>query len=278
LVLTGNQVSGFFEPSIQSTVDSIRENFTEILSLNSFAFLVGGFASSPWLTKQLNQRLSDIGLTFFKPDTNTNKAVSVGAISFYLDRFVKGRILRFTYGTPSVARYDPSNPEHTKREHKTYINLMGEKRVRDAFMTMLPKDTKVLENREIRRSMHTSREGAPNNSALAKIVKYDGGLRNPQWTDVEKNRFETLCHVAADISAAPSTSKVGKSGKLCYFRNYDIVLLVGLTELKAQIRWIDSGTGEERSSDAVIVYNDVAENGSAGPSVVPPPDYDDLDF
>ena len=29
------QVSGFFEPSIQSTVDSIRENFTEILPVNS---------------------------------------------------------------------------------------------------------------------------------------------------------------------------------------------------------------------------------------------------
>lgn len=32
------------------------------------------------------------------------------------------------------------------------------------------------------------------------------------------------------------------------------------------------------SSDAVVVYNDVSENSSAGPSVVPPPSYDDLDF
>ena len=81
-------MSGFFEPSIQSTVDSIREYFTEILSLNSVsrsgifvfvylrihaqhAFLVGGFASSPWLSGQLNRRLSDLGLKFFKPDTNT---------------------------------------------------------------------------------------------------------------------------------------------------------------------------------------------------------------
>jgi len=81
-------VSGFFEPSVQSTVDSIRENFTELLSMNvirglrfswnahpkapaSFAFLVGGFASSPWLSGQLNERLSDLGLKFFKPDAQT---------------------------------------------------------------------------------------------------------------------------------------------------------------------------------------------------------------
>ena len=61
-----------------------------------------------------------------------------------------------------------------------------------------------------------------------------------------KDRFETLCHVSADISAAPSTPKVGKSGKPCYSRKYDVVLLVGLTELKAQIRWIDSRTVRTR--------------------------------
>ena len=57
-----------------------------------------------------------------------------------------------------------------------------------------------------------------------------------------KDRFETLCHVSADISAALSTPKVGKSGKMCFSRKYNVVLLVGLTELKAQIRWIDSIT------------------------------------
>ena len=35
LPLRREQVAGFFEPSIQSTVDFIRENFSEILSMNS---------------------------------------------------------------------------------------------------------------------------------------------------------------------------------------------------------------------------------------------------
>ena len=57
-----------------------------------------------------------------------------------------------------------------------------------------------------------------------------------------KDGFETLCHVAADVSAAPSTRKVGRFGKICYDREYDVVLLVGLTELKAQIRWFNNVT------------------------------------
>ena len=61
-------------------------------------------------------------------------------------------------------------------------------------------------------------------------------------THNSKDRFDTLCHVAADVSGAPCTFKIGKSGKSCYHREYDVVLLVGLTELKAQIRWTDSTT------------------------------------
>jgi hypothetical protein len=54
-----------------------------------------------------------------------------------------------------------------------------------------------------------------------------------------KYNFETLCHVIADVSAAPCKVTFGKPGKVCISREYEVVLLVGLTELKAQIRWAD---------------------------------------
>jgi hypothetical protein len=57
----------------------------------------------------------------------------------------------------------------------------------------------------------------------------------------QKDKFETLCCVTADISSAPYTLKLVE-GKLSYGRDYDVILLVGLTELKAQIGWIDSET------------------------------------
>ena len=69
-------------------MDSIRDNFTQKLPTNSvrvleypwtpllandeqFAFLVGGFATNPWLSEQLEKRLVDLGFRFSKPDTHT---------------------------------------------------------------------------------------------------------------------------------------------------------------------------------------------------------------
>ena len=59
---------------------------------------------------------------------------------------------------------------------------------------------------------------------------------------IQKDEFETLCRVKANISNAPYTSKRTASGDVGYKRDYDVILLVGLTELKAQVSWIDSKT------------------------------------
>ena len=53
--------------------------------------------------------------------------------------------------------------------------------------------------------------------------------------------FETLCLVEANISNAPYTTS-SATGKMGYKRDYNVILLVGLTELKAQVGWIDSTT------------------------------------
>ena len=66
-----------------------------------------------------------------------NKAVAVGAISYYVDHFVKGRISKFTCGAPSSNPYQPFDPEHVRRVHKTYIDPLGGKRVTGCFATLL---------------------------------------------------------------------------------------------------------------------------------------------
>ena len=83
------EVAKFFEPSIQSTADSIRDDFKPPLPTNPApllrfpwiqppandkkvaAFLVGGFATNPWVSEQLQRRLSDLGFQFCKPDEHT---------------------------------------------------------------------------------------------------------------------------------------------------------------------------------------------------------------
>jgi len=217
-------------------------------------------------------------LKFFKPDTNTNKAVAVGAVSFYIDRFVRGRISKFTYGVPYSAIYNPYNPEHVKRKDKTHIDLEGDMCVPDAFTTLLSKGTKILESREIRTTVSVVHEGTSTGKVWAGITKYDGNQEEPEWVDIERDRFETLCHVVADIPVSSYTLKPGIFGEMCSIHKFDVVLVVGLTELKAQIRWFDSETGAEKSGDAVIVYKDASENNCADPMVASLPRYGDWDL
>lgn len=71
--------------------------------------------------------------------TYSNKAVAIGAVSFYVDHFVTGRITQFTYGTAGKTPYQPLNPEHIIREHKSFLDPAGNKRIPGRFKTMLPR-------------------------------------------------------------------------------------------------------------------------------------------
>ena len=51
-----------------------------------------------------------------------------------------------------------------------------------------------------------------------------------------------LCNVRADLSTAPYQTESRSGEKMYYTRKFDVILLVGLTELKAQIAWIDAAT------------------------------------
>ena len=52
--------------------------------------------------------------------------MAAGAISYYLDHFVVGRIIRYTYGTPASTMFDPSDPEHRRRADKMFLGITGQ--------------------------------------------------------------------------------------------------------------------------------------------------------
>ena len=63
-----------------------------------------------------------------------------------------------------------------------------------------------------------------------------------------------MCTVEADISSAPYTSFSTAPGTMSYTRDYIIILLVGLTELKAQVSWIDSETVRVHATLHISIY------------------------
>ena len=68
-----------------------------------------------------------------------SKAVSDGAISFYLDHFVRTRVSAVTYGTFCSKPYNSSDPKHVRRQDNTFTNPSGTKMINDMFDIILPK-------------------------------------------------------------------------------------------------------------------------------------------
>ena len=65
--------------------------------------------------------------------------MSDGAISFYLDHFVRTRVSKITYGTFYKILYDPNDADHKSRSHKVFTSVSGHKRICDSFDIILPK-------------------------------------------------------------------------------------------------------------------------------------------
>ena len=68
-------------------------------------------------------------------------------------------------------------------------------------------------------------------------------------------RFTTMCSVIADTSVIAHSlqPKQAPGGDVYYRLDFDVVLLFGLTELKAQISWSDSVRSCPRFAFATIL-------------------------
>lgn len=66
-----------------------------------------------------------------------NKAVADGAVSFYLDRFVKTRVAKITYGVDCNIPYQSSIPDHKARHRGVFVGLGGRPRLHHSFSVLL---------------------------------------------------------------------------------------------------------------------------------------------
>jgi len=223
--------------------------------------VVGGFSSSDYLFAEIKESLHHFGIYVFRPDGYLNKAVANGAVSFYIDHYVDTRISKFTYGNPCSYIYNSDDLEHVLRSSKTYTSISGKRYVKGAFDVILTKNTQVSETMEFRRSYWYT--GTARDSLCHiknEVYCYRGELRNPRWMDEDKDSYSRLCYVEADTTRLsrnlqPQQMRTGrkkKNIKIFYELNYDIVLSFGLTELKAQIAWLENG--QEVRGPARIVY------------------------
>jgi len=250
----------FFEPSIDCIVKAVLDQRKIAHKSISHIVLVGGFAASDWLYNNVQTQLETQGLSVIRPDNHVNKAVSDGAISFYLDHFVRSRVSKVTYGNFCHIPYEPDHPAHKQRVKNTFTSVSGSRRISDAFDVILPKNTQVTETKEFRRSYFRESERKSDfKVAEFNVWCYRGQLIDPKWKDQDAVNYTKLCTIRVDLSHLPLAARSKPKGQPgTYYRlDYELVLLFGLTEMKAQVSWKEKQGGKdtEQRSSAKIIYD-----------------------
>ncbi|EIW80616.1 hypothetical protein CONPUDRAFT_166095 [Coniophora puteana RWD-64-598 SS2] len=256
LRLQGHDVAALFEPSIQSVVNVINQQRKASTMEIGFVFLVGGFAASGYLFSQLQVRLASTGLSLSRPDSHANKAVADGAMSYYIDHLVTSRVAKYTYGMKMNVAFDPTNRQHVARWNTVFTWPSGGQRVPGVFDTILAKGSRVSEAQEFRRSYHEETMSNIRFPVLhATVLVYRGTNSPPIFVDEAQGAFSTACSVQADTSVASKALQALRGYSSTYYVLwYDIILKFGLTELQAQISWIENGV--EKRSPASVIYEE----------------------
>ncbi|CAA7263110.1 unnamed protein product [Cyclocybe aegerita] len=253
LRLSGTDVSSFFEPSVDCIINAVKEQCRVSPHKIHHVVLVGGFSASDWLLKQVQAGLSDLKLNVFRPEDYVNKAVSDGAVSFYIDHFVRVRVSKVTFGSLATINYNPNDADHVRRSKKVLTDVDGRKLVPNHFYIMLPKNTQIEETKEFRDSFSmTGFDPSHFQSVTNEVWCYRGNLANPKWKDLDPDNFEEFCTIEADLSSIPLTPQVSASGHTYYRVWFQIVLLFGLTEIEAHMAWEENGV--ERRGPATVMY------------------------
>jgi len=137
--------------------------------------------------------------------------VSDGAISFYLDHYVRSRVAKVTYGYKASILYIPSDSEHIKRCAALHTHADGLQYLHDGFRVVLPKvrpfsdflrmtasdrlqNTQVSETKEFAQNNLTVTFTTPSSKSHVEtqVMCYRGTLENPEWTDSDPSTYFNL--------------------------------------------------------------------------------------
>ncbi|KIJ14488.1 hypothetical protein PAXINDRAFT_79056 [Paxillus involutus ATCC 200175] len=257
LRLAGKDVAKFFEPSVQEIADAFQKQRRATAMPINHAFLVGGYAASNFLHQGIQNHSAFSDVQLCRPGSYGNKAVADGAVSFHIDHLVTSRTARFTYGIECLHYYDPNLAEHWERKKTQFIGPSGHMMLPKGFSSILVKGTQVSEEQEFRQSFVADRVSRSQfTSVETPILAYRGSHLQPIWVDKESAYFTDMCTVIADTSKLIHSMSPLRSlnGGIYYRLDIDVILLFGLTELKAQISWKH---GVSSRSPAAIVYSDI---------------------
>ncbi|KAF8431023.1 hypothetical protein L210DRAFT_3561370 [Boletus edulis BED1] len=258
LRLSGEEATSLFYESIKAIIDAFDQQRKAFNTRLTMAFLVGGLGANDFVWSRLKSHFKEQGIDVCRPDNYINKAVANGAVIFHIDRAVKSRVARATYGVPYSPWVDESDPEHHRRRHQWRKSASGRYLVDGGFCPILLKGNQVDEQKEIRHSFcFMNRHQAEFGGEQMNIMCYRGQLPHPRWLDEDSSSFAGLGTIQANLSKVANNQVVqrGISGETYYQVDFDVVAFFGSTELTAQMAWKHNGI-EERTPVTIAYYDD----------------------
>ncbi|KAH9475157.1 Endoplasmic reticulum chaperone BiP [Psilocybe cubensis] len=245
-----------FEPSIRVIRNALMEALTTSTSRIDQIFVVGGFADSPYVYSQIEEFFKGHKIPVCKPNDIMSKAISHGGLRWHFDSGVQVRIAKLHYGAETTVLYDPKDAEMVGRAK--FQNCRGEWRVRNAWKTIVPKNTRIRGEDEHREIFHIEFEDPSDLEVELELFAYrllepPTFLRNKDGSLVEG--IIHLGTVKGNLRRCYEFSKlkVSKAGKQYKILEYQICLYFGDTELKANLRWKENG--KTVVGDAIISYD-----------------------
>lgn len=253
LTLDGSHVREFFRPSIKCITEVVMEQRKSAGVKVAHVVLVGGFTASDWLRNEVQKMLRPYGLDTIRPEKGVSKAVSDGAILFYLNDIVRKLevssdcvILPF-YPSPECLKYSPLDGVNTY--------LVGQIIIPRRFWIPGPCKTRVAEKkfREVRVRFHHESESELLGISTT-LSRYIGEPPFPTWINVKDDMFDSIFTTTADLSQEYFRSMQHKRGRY-YHVDWEVIMLLGLKELRCQYCFIKDGI-EKRGHPSIIYAPD----------------------
>ncbi|KAG8798522.1 hypothetical protein FRC17_007403 [Serendipita sp. 399] len=254
IVLSQDEVASSFNDSIQAITYSI----TTLLSGHGikYVILVGGFGESPFLKEKLSTIVRGKGATIISAEQPTKKAAAEGAMIWYIQKFVKARAVRATFGGVTNMQYDPDI--YSSRSHLVYEDREGEKLVPDVFQTWVEKGTVVDDSFSIIRKycgvyppLWKWVIAAMLTFTAKDIYAWEGQEEPPVWGKNEDGSLPVnMRHIGtlkADLSGLKNalTEQTGPTGKTFYRIDYQVAINLGGTQLQAKLQWMEDSVLRE---------------------------------
>ncbi|PCH36668.1 hypothetical protein WOLCODRAFT_127499 [Wolfiporia cocos MD-104 SS10] len=260
MVLSGHDVAAFFEPSISAVMDAIQTQCTRITPAPRNVLLLGNLSATPYFFASLKTELNRIGMDLVRPDCQTDRAITEGAVAFTIMRMItKPREIRFTYGIQCNERFDSDEPDHFLRRDTVLRRPSGRQVVPHAFSVVLPKGAYVHYGDEFYLNMHREEQDVSQLDKLSQeIMLYRGSFNNPRWCDIAREMFSAFCTIHGDTSRIPKEVLWCPKG-VYHVQTFKIVLKYALRGLEAHLVW-SSSEGTKRDPASIEYASDVSRD------------------